>query len=102
MYEAIKNNEVDAISAYTTDTRVDLFNLKILEDDKAALVPYDAIVIVSEELAENTAAVSALKKLEGLIDTNTMRALNYLYDVEKMDARKIAEDFLIEQDLISR
>ncbi|WP_277342799.1 glycine betaine ABC transporter substrate-binding protein [Thermococcus sp. MV5] len=37
MYEAIKNDQVDAISAYTTDARVDLFGLKILEDDKGAL-----------------------------------------------------------------
>ncbi len=102
MYEAIKNNEVEAISAYTTDTRVDLFNLKILEDDKAALVPYDAVIIVNKELAKNVDAVNALKKLEGLIDTDTMRALNYLYDVEKIEARKIAEDFLVEQELISR
>jgi len=100
MYEAIKNNDVDAISAYTTDTRVDLFDLKILMDDKAALVPYDAIVIVSKELAGNTEAINAIKKLEGLIDTDTMRELNYLYDVEKMDARKIAEDFLTQQGLI--
>ncbi len=34
MYEAIKNGDVEAISAYTTDTRNDVFNLRVLEDDK--------------------------------------------------------------------
>jgi osmoprotectant transport system substrate-binding protein len=40
--------------------------------------------------------VEVLKKLEGLIDTDTMRALNYKYDVEKREAREIAEEFLVE------
>ncbi|WP_236626970.1 glycine betaine ABC transporter substrate-binding protein [Palaeococcus pacificus] len=101
MYEAIKNDQVDAITAYTTDARVDLFNLKILEDDKGALPPYDAIIIVTKEFADKHPEVmEVLKKLENKIDTDTMRKLNYKYDVEKKDAREIAREFLIEQGLI--
>ncbi|HIH72094.1 MAG TPA: glycine/betaine ABC transporter substrate-binding protein, partial [Thermococcaceae archaeon] len=44
--------------------------------------------------------VEVLKKLEGLIDTDTMRELNYQYDVEKKDAREIAREFLIEKGLL--
>ncbi|MDD4765665.1 MAG: glycine betaine ABC transporter substrate-binding protein, partial [Atribacterota bacterium] len=53
MYEAIKNNQVDAIGAYTTDARVDLYDLAIVKDDLGALPPYDAIIIVREEFSEN-------------------------------------------------
>ncbi|TFH42541.1 MAG: glycine/betaine ABC transporter substrate-binding protein [ANME-2 cluster archaeon] len=101
MYEAIKNDEVEAISAYTTDTKNELFDLRILEDDKNALPPYDAIIIVTEEFAaENPDVIKIIKELEGAIDTDSMRQLNYQYDVNKKDAREIAREFLIEKGLI--
>ncbi len=101
MYEAIKNNEVAAISAYTTDTRNDQFDLMILKDDKNALPPYDAIIIVTEGFAsENPDVITVLNKLDGKIDPDTMRSLNYQYDVDKKDARDIAREFLVEQGLI--
>ena len=101
MYEAIKIDDVDAISAYTTDTRNEVFNLRVLQDDKNALPPYDAIYIMTEEFATNNPdAVAALKKLDGRIDTDTMRNLNYKFDVEKMEPRDIAREFLIKEGLI--
>lgn len=102
MYEAIKQGDVEAVSAYTTDTRNELFNLRILEDDKDALPPYDAIVIVTEEFAlENPEIIGIIKQLDGKIDTDSMRALNYQYDVDKREARDISRDFLMEQGLIT-
>lgn len=101
MYEAIKNDEVDVVSAYTTDTRNEVFDLRILNDDKNALPPYDAIIVMSAEFAEaNPDAVAALEKLDGQIDTETMRHLNYQFDVEKRDAEDIARDYLIENGFI--
>lgn len=101
MYEAIKNDEVDIVSAYTTDTRNEVFDLRILNDDKNALPPYDAILVMSAEFSEeNPDAVDALEKLNEQIDTDTMRGLNYQFDVEKRDAEDIARDYLIESSLI--
>jgi osmoprotectant transport system substrate-binding protein len=102
MYEAIKQGDVEAVSAYTTDTRNELFNLRILEDDKNALPPYDAIVVVTEKFAsENPDVVEIIKELDGRIDTDSMRELNYQYDVDKKEARDIARDFLVQQGLIA-
>lgn len=102
MYEAMKNQEVDAISAYTTDTRNDLYELKVLEDDKNALPPYDAVVLVPEAFAqENPDAMEALAQLNDRIDQDTMRRLNGEYDIEGREARDIARDFLIKESLIS-
>jgi len=102
MYEAIKNEEVDAISAYTTDTRNDLYELKVLEDDKNALPPYDAVVLVSAEFEEEYPEIMAiLAELDGRIDSDTMRQLNGEYDIENREARDIARDFLVEEGLIS-
>lgn len=101
MYEAIKNNQVDAIGAYTTDARVDLYGLAIVKDDMGALPPYDAIIIVREEFSENEELMEIFKTLEGLIDTETMRHLNKFYDIDKKEATDIARDYLIEQGLLN-
>ncbi|AKB19829.1 MULTISPECIES: glycine betaine ABC transporter substrate-binding protein [unclassified Methanosarcina] len=102
MYEAIKNKEVDAISAYTTDTRNDLYGLNVLEDDKDALPPYDAVILVTETFSqENPGAMEAIAQLNDIIDQDTMRRLNGEYDLEGREARDIARDFLIEEGLIS-
>lgn len=102
MYEAIKNKDVDAISAYTTDTRNDLYGLQVLDDDKSALPPYDAVVLVSKDFAQkNPKAMEALAQLNGRIDQATMRRLNGEYDINGREARDIAHDFLVEEGLIS-
>jgi osmoprotectant transport system substrate-binding protein len=101
MYEAIKNDEVDSITAYTTDARVDLFDLQILQDDKGAFPPYNAIIITTNEFSkENPEVVAILKRLHNRIDTDTMRSLNKLYDVEKQDAKDIAREYLTEVGMI--
>jgi Periplasmic glycine betaine/choline-binding (lipo)protein of an ABC-type transport system (osmoprotectant binding protein) len=101
MYEAIKNDEVDAISAYTTDTRNEVFNLRVLEDDKNALPPYDAILIVTEEFAQNNPdAITAMQKLDGAISTDEMRQLNYQFDIDQREPGDIAHDFLVEKGII--
>jgi len=102
MYEAIKNEEIDAISAYTTDTRNDMYGLKVLEDDKDALPPYDAVILVTEAFSQkNPGAMEAIAQLNDRIDQETMRKLNGEYDLEGRDARDIARDFLIKEGLIS-
>jgi len=101
MYEAIKNNQVDAIGAYTTDSRVDLYNLSIVEDDKGALPPYDAVIIVRKEFLENEELMKIFKILEDQIDTETMRRLNRLYDIDKKEASDIAKEFLVEKGFIA-
>ena len=101
MYEAIKNNQVDAIGAYTTDSRVDLYNLSIVEDDKGALPPYDAVIIVRKEMVENEELLKIFKILEDQIDTETMRRLNKLYDIDKKEASDIAKEYLIEKGFIT-
>jgi osmoprotectant transport system substrate-binding protein len=100
MYEAIKNNQVDAIGAYTTDARVDLYDLAIVEDDLGALPPYDAIIIVRKEFAENEELMNIFKILENQIDTQTMRHLNKFYDIDKKEASDIAKEYLLEQGFI--
>ena len=100
VYEAIANEQVDAIPPYTTDSRVDLYALQTLEDTKAALPPYETMIVLRDELAGNEKIASALLVLEDRIDTETMRRLNAEFDIDKRDARAIALDYLESVGLI--
>jgi osmoprotectant transport system permease protein len=95
MYEAIDNGSVDVIGAYTTDGRIDAFDLRVLEDDRSAIPPYDAIVLASSRLArQEPEVIEAIRALEGAIDAETMRELNRAVDEDGETARAVAQRFL--------
>jgi osmoprotectant transport system substrate-binding protein len=100
MYEAIDKDQVGAIPPYTTDSRVDLYNLKVLEDNKAAMPPYETMLLIRSDLASNAGIVSALSSLNNAIDTDTMRELNAQFDIEKKEASDIAQVYLREKGFI--
>jgi len=101
MYQAIDTGEVDVIPPYTTDTRVDRYNLTILTDDQKALPPYETMLLTTETYANDDTFVSTLSVLENRIDTDTMRELNAEFDIDQRDAYDIAYDYLVEEGLIS-
>lgn len=95
-FPALQSGKVDAIVAYSTDSRIELFNLTPLEDDRFALPPYHAIILVNSARAEDPEFVAALSPLVDAIDAETMRAMNIQFDVDKQDPRDIARDYLRE------
>ncbi len=76
MYPAIASGDVDVISAYTSDGRIAQYGLVALTDEKHAIPPYDAIVLVSPKRAGDAALLNAIKPLIGAIDVETMREAN--------------------------
>jgi osmoprotectant transport system permease protein len=75
MYPAA-GNEVDVISAYTSDGRIAQYDLVVLDDPKGVIPPYDAVLLVSPKRAQDAALRAALKPLTGAIDVTLMRAAN--------------------------
>jgi osmoprotectant transport system permease protein len=81
MYSAIQTHAVDAISAFSTDGRIAAFHLRVLQDDRRAIPPYDAVVLASRQLAHaHPEILAAFKALEGRIDAAAMRELNRQVD----------------------
>lgn len=81
LYEALRSGAVDVIAGYTTDGRIDTFGLRTLEDERGALPPYDAIVLVSARFAEaHPDVLQALAALQDSIDASTMRSWNSAVD----------------------
>ncbi len=102
MYRACKEGEVDVIDAFTTDGRIDKFNLKILEDDKRFFPPYDAAFVVRQDALEKYPELrETLNLLAGRIDTKSMQRLNYAVDEEKRREEDVAREFLVDQGLLS-
>ena len=101
VYQAIQNNNVQIIEAFTTDGRIAEFNLRILKDNLNFYPPYYAAPIIRRAVLNSHPEVaSALKPLLGSIDNKTMRELNFLVDVEKQSPQKVAHDFLVKKGFL--
>jgi osmoprotectant transport system permease protein len=97
MYDALASGGVDVISAFSTDGRIVSRDLVALDDDRGAIPPYDALVLVSPRLQrEHPAAVAALARLEGTLDAERMRRLNAAVDERGLSPAAVAERFLRE------
>lgn len=99
-FVALQSGNVDAIVAYTTDSRITLFNLTALDDDQYAMPPYHAILLVNGKRGEDKNIIAALSPLINGIDSATMRQLNSRFDVEKEDPEIIAREYLVPRGLI--
>jgi osmoprotectant transport system permease protein len=83
MYNALRSGEADVISAYTSDGRIAADNLVILADTREAFPGYDAIVLVSPDLAADKRKMDALAPLMGAINVDAMREANLMVDREE-------------------
>jgi osmoprotectant transport system permease protein len=103
MYEAIKASQVDVIGAFSTDGRIVSYDLVVLEDDRAAIPPYDALVLAGPKLLhDHPDAVAALRALDGSIDAEEMRRMNAAVDESKQTPAEVAVRFLSATGLARR
>ena len=80
MYRAVADGDVDVIAAFSSDGRIAQYDLKILKDNRGALPPYDAVLLVSPARAHDAKFLDALKPLAGAIDLATMQRANLMVD----------------------
>ena len=76
MYAAVASGEVDVIAGYTSDGLIAKYDLVALGDPKAAIPPYDAILLIAPKRADDQALRQALQPLIGRIDIAAMREAN--------------------------
>jgi osmoprotectant transport system permease protein len=76
MYAAVASGEVDVIAGYTSDGLIAKYDLVALDDDRHAIPPYDAIVLISPKRSGDQALRAALQPLLGRIDIAAMREAN--------------------------
>jgi osmoprotectant transport system permease protein len=97
LYQAIAGRQVDVITAYSSDGRIEALDLVVLEDERGAIPPYDAVVLAGPRVAREAPDVlTAVRQLDGRIDVSRMRALNRLVDEQALSPAAAAERFLRE------
>ncbi len=100
-YTALAEGQVDAINIFTTDGRLQEYNLTVLEDDQQLFPTYYAATLVRKEtLQQHPELQSVLNQLGGRLDGPTMTQLNYQVEIEKKSPAQVAEDFLRSQGLL--
>ena len=80
MYSAVAGREVDLITAFSSDGRIDELGLTVLSDPLRAFPPYDAVLLLSPRAAEHASLVVALQPLLGAISVERMRRANQMVD----------------------
>lgn len=103
MYEAVKNGDVDLIPAFTTDSRIQLFDLETTEDDLSFFPKYDAAPVVRQEtLTQYPELEDVLNELGGEITAVDMLLMNAQVDLEDEKPEDVARAFLVEKGLIDK
>lgn len=96
MYDAILQDQVDVITAYTTDGRIAAYDLVLLDDPRQAFLPYDALVVLHDRACRRPRVKAALRELRGSISTEDMQAANKIVNVDGQPVSE-AVDFLLKR-----
>ena len=100
MYKAAYEKQLDVISGYSTDGRLEAYDLVVLDDDKKIFPPYYAAPIVREEALKKFPDLErTLNLLSGMINDSVMTALNYRTDYLHQSPERAAKDFLVAKNL---
>lgn len=100
-YAAVRDEQVDVNSAFATDGRIAAFNLKVLKDDKGFFPPYYATPLVRQDtLKKYPELKGALESLANKLDDSTMASLNSKVDLDKKEAKNVANEWLKSQGII--
>lgn len=92
MYSAVRDGQVDVISAYTTDGRIAAYNLKILQDPEHVFPPYDAVVLLSPAAVRDSALVRRVRQLDHTIDADLMRRMNMRVDQQRESPEQVGKE----------
>lgn len=100
-YQAINSSEVDIINIFSTDGKLEEYDMLVLEDDLFFFPSYFAATIVRQEtLDEYPELVEVLAMLDGAINNDEMTYMNYLVEVEKQQPKDVAIMFLQEKGIL--
>ncbi|MDD7793354.1 ABC transporter permease/substrate-binding protein [Clostridium sp. 'White wine YQ'] len=100
-YTAIKSGDINLIDAYSTDSELAEYNLKVLEDDKQFFPPYQGAPLMLDKTLEKYPELKEpLNKLAGKITDDEMREMNYEVNVKGRAAEDVAREYLKNEGLL--
>lgn len=101
LYNALKDKQVDVSVGFSTDGRVQGFDLIVLEDDQQFFPAYNGVPVVRQEvIGKYPELAELLNKVAERLDNETIMSLNYAVDVEHKDVAKVSREWLEEEGLL--
>ncbi|WP_186579663.1 ABC transporter permease/substrate-binding protein [Aquibacillus kalidii] len=100
-YAAIEQGDVNLIDAYSTDSELRRYNLKVLHDNKELFPPYQGAPLLKVKTLEKYPELEEiLNQLAGKITDDQMRQMNYEVAVEEKTAYSVAKEYLKENNIL--
>jgi len=94
-YRGLRSGSLDVVDLYSTDPEIEAEDLVVLEDDLHHFPEYRAVLLLRADLeGRHPGAMSALRRLTGQIDVQTMRTLNARARIERVAEPVLASSFL--------
>lgn len=100
-YVAVDSGKINLVDAYSTDSELQQYNLKVLQDDKSLFPPYQGAPLLRKETVEQYPEIAeALNQLAGTVTDDEMREMNYQVNIEGKNPAKVAQDYLQKKGFI--
>lgn len=102
-YQALASGDIDVTNAFTTDAQLANPNTNVvtLADDKHLQVNYFCSTVVRQDALERFPGLeAALLQMDGILSDQEMAALNYQVEVEGLNERDVARDFLTRKGVL--
>jgi len=94
-YRQLKHGSIDLIDAYSTDAKIEIYDLLLLEDDREYFPRYDAVLLYRDDLSRRAPEIIAsIRRLEGAIDAAEMISANSRVEVDRISEGRAAAEFL--------
>lgn len=94
-YRQLRLEAVDLIDVYTTDAKIERFDLAVLEDDLDFFPRYDAVILARSDFAEKyPEMIEKIQRIEGRVSPEEMRAMNGRVELDRASESRVAAEFL--------
>jgi len=103
LYRNLVTEKTDVAVVQRTDPQIEEFGLEVLPDNLDFFSAYEAAPLVRREVLNRYPALEAtVDQLSGKISNETMRELNRKVELDGLEPRTAAIEFLVQNDLLSR
>ncbi|MGX6396788.1 glycine betaine ABC transporter substrate-binding protein [Rothia kristinae] len=101
IYAATGSGDCTFGEVFTTDGRIPALDLVVLQDTRRFFPQYNASPVFNAQLVRDYPQLpERFQEVAERLSDDTMRSLNYQVDVEGKDPGDVAEQWMVDQDLI--
>lgn len=100
-YQAIDQNKIDLMDAYSTDAELKKYDMVVLKDDKHLFPPYQGAPLLKQStIDKHPEVVDALNTLSGKITDEEMQKMNYEVAYNNKTPESVAKAYLKKEKII--